>query len=414
MNNRPWTSAGAGGFDLYDVSNPARPKALVRGFGDRGGEGALTGTATQAHEARSVFAWQAGRRAYLAVADATEGHSLDIFEITNPKNPVPVREYDLTTTAPGAMSDSANDKTLRLEDVVVKRVGSRFRLFASFFDGGYIRFNATVPAALQYEADSDFGTSDPLTGFDPGEGNAHQAELGYDNRLLLTAENDSEPYRGSEFDGWGYMSLYSTTPDSNGKFPLLDAHAIKESLNPDYASGFGDLSISEQAVDPTEPLSYASYSSGGLRVFSFETRKITEQGAFIAEGGNDFWGVEQFTARNGQRYIAASDRDFGLFVFRYRGPLAPARPTCRGATVSVRSGGSVLVPVRCTDANGNRLKRSIARRPGKGSLGPIDQRAQKVRYRHRGGGAGRDSFTFRASDGAASSAAATIRIRIVA
>ena len=46
--------------------------------------------------------------------------------------------------------------------------------------------------------------------------------------------------------------------------------------------------------------------------------KIVEAGRFIDARGNNFWGVQVFRHR-GQEYVAASDIDFGLYVFRYTG-----------------------------------------------------------------------------------------------
>jgi len=40
---------------------------------------------------------------------------------------------------------------------------------------------------------------------------------------------------------------------------------------------------------------------------------------FIDEGGNNFWGIEQFTTSQGKRLIAVSDRDHGLYLFEYTG-----------------------------------------------------------------------------------------------
>ena len=56
---------------------------------------------------------------------------------------------------------------------------------------------------------------------------------------------------------------------------------------------------------------------------------IKEQGHYIDGGGNNFWGVEQFTTSGGERLIAASDRDYGLYIFRYGGPDAPPDPRLR-------------------------------------------------------------------------------------
>jgi len=40
---------------------------------------------------------------------------------------------------------------------------------------------------------------------------------------------------------------------------------------------------------------------------------------FIDQGGNTFWGVQVFEPE-GRELVAASDRDFGLYIFEYVGP----------------------------------------------------------------------------------------------
>ena len=106
----------------------------------------------------------------------------------------------------------------------------------------------------------------------------------------------------------------------------VDSYAIPEALDPAYAFGFGDLSIHEFAADPMQNLAYSSYYAGGLRVFRFGAGGLDEVGHYIDADGNNFWGVETFVATDdaarglkGKRLIAASDRDHGLFVFRYTG-----------------------------------------------------------------------------------------------
>jgi hypothetical protein len=53
-------------------------------------------------------------------------------------------------------------------------------------------------------------------------------------------------------------------------------------------------------------------------VADIENDKIVEKGHYIAEGGNNFWGVQVFE-KGGQEYVAASDRDNGLWIFQYHG-----------------------------------------------------------------------------------------------
>jgi hypothetical protein len=66
-------------------------------------------------------------------------------------------------------------------------------------------------------------------------------------------------------------------------------------------------------------LAYFSWYSGGMRVARFDDEGIHEVGHYIAEGGNDFWGVALATAPTGERLIVGSDRDSGLWIFRYTG-----------------------------------------------------------------------------------------------
>ena len=127
----------------------------------------------------------------------------------------------------------------------------------------------------------------------------------------------------SVFDGWGYLSLFRREA---GKVERIDSYAIPEALDTDFAFGFGDLSIHEIATDPGQNLAYSSYYAGGVRVFSFGESGIEEVGHYIDAEGNNFWGVETFVPSNaaagdleGKRLFAGSDRDHGIFIFRYTG-----------------------------------------------------------------------------------------------
>ncbi|GAA0811901.1 hypothetical protein [Spirilliplanes yamanashiensis] len=44
-------------------------------------------------------------------------------------------------------------------------------------------------------------------------------------------------------------------------------------------------------------------------------RGLKEVGAFIDKGGNNFWGVEVHKI-GGKQYVLASDRDYGLYIFK--------------------------------------------------------------------------------------------------
>jgi hypothetical protein len=140
------------------------------------------------------------------------------------------------------------------------------------------------------------------------------------------------PYAGSEpavgtigsdvdipatFDGWGYVWLY----DRQTRV-AYDTYAIDEAHDPDFAQGFGDLSVHEVATHKTDSSqAYLSYYAGGLRSLEIQcsggesTCELVETGRYLDPMGNDFWGVETFV-KNGTTYVLGSDRDDGLWIFR--------------------------------------------------------------------------------------------------
>ncbi len=139
----------------------------------------------------------------------------------------------------------------------------------------------------------------------------------------------------SQFDGWGYVHLFDAATLED-----LDTFAIPEAMDPAFASGYGDLSVHEVATDPTDPsLAYLSYYSGGLRAIQIQcggapydpqnppadtsTCELVEVGGYLDPLGNDFWGVEVVANPDddpnveGDEVLSlASDRDYGLFIFR--------------------------------------------------------------------------------------------------
>jgi hypothetical protein len=129
--------------------------------------------------------------------------------------------------------------------------------------------------------------------------------------IALGALGDNLTF-ASYFDGWGFVRLLDAEDMTE-----IDAYAIPESRDSAFADGFGDLSVHEVATSLQDPgLAYLSYYAGGLRVITVDGNGIEEVAAFIDEGGNNFWGIEAFE-RDGVEYIAASDRDKGLYIFRY-------------------------------------------------------------------------------------------------
>ena len=492
-NERCKPTAGFGGLNIYDVSNPKRPTPLAVGIGDSSSAGIATASGEGkkgAHDIHSVFAWDAGDRAYAAIVDNDEAVDVDIMDITDPKQPFLTAEYDLASRFPEIVQGSpANLTEVFLHDMVVKQVGGRFHMAANYWDAGYVVLDVTDVKAPSLVAQSDYASSDPEIPSQVPEGNAHQSEWTKDHTHLIGTDEDFAPYRSggftvgsqtfpsaavsggasvveladksmngpvtyggygcpgsaavppasraglapdeetivvlqrgpsgdpaateeacfpgdkaaaakaagydamvlanhhighntgdgeaycgaggypeglrmptvctthsamhamfgkpvsatyptydpateptigqrstvkvsaaSVFDGWGYVHLFSAKPTKGKKLTALDTYAVDQAHDPEYASGYGDLSVHEVATSiQRNDLAYYSYYSAGMRVTKIVDNQLVEVGRYMDPRGSDFWGVEAFIGPDGQEYFAGSDRNYGLQIFKYTG-----------------------------------------------------------------------------------------------
>ena len=198
QNNEGCGKNYKGGFSLFDVTDPLTPKKLIENFGDL----TIDGDRVRPHDANeihSAFAWQDGDRAYLVIVDDLETIDVDIYDITNPKKPFMVAEFDLNETfsqisQPGSGVLGSFPGSF-LHDMVVKEINGIHTMLLSYWDGGYVVQNVDDPANPAYIADSDFTDPDPLLLEQTGqmrepEGNGHQAEFTLDNEYIIAADED--------------------------------------------------------------------------------------------------------------------------------------------------------------------------------------------------------------------------------
>jgi hypothetical protein len=252
-----------GGFMLYDVTDPLKPKKLKEGFGDR--------TGSDAHQTHSAFVWQPpeSSSAYLVTQDEQDLADVDIYDITNPRRPRLLTELDLNTL--GIAQPELNLADSSLHDMTVKCIDSgtyagKCVMIASYWDGGYVLLDVTNPADPRPILDTDYANIDPELFEQTGialtpEGNAHQAEFTADNRFFIGTDEDFSPYRarivtddGSVYDAgeFGWTVPISLNPDIgdelNGPtvFGGYGCPGDRSSI-PD-ASTLGSLAEGEEAI----------------------------------------------------------------------------------------------------------------------------------------------------------------------
>ncbi len=276
-------TAGVGGVNLYDVTDPEHPTPLTVGFGD---DSVSSGGAENknAHEIHSAFAWDAGDRAYVVVVDNEESKDVDILDITNPKAPFLVKEYDLAADFPQILQRGQGLDEVFLHDMVVKQVNGRHVMLLSYWDGGYVQLDVTDPARATYLGDSDFTNPDP-EGVEsrlltperepvPAEGNAHQAEFTRDNRFVIGADEDFAPYN---------LTAQNTTDGT-------DIDASQGSDTPKLASGqllSGQAKFAGRACngDPAPPAGNGSQIAvveRGICTFSEKVANVELAGGYTA------------------------------------------------------------------------------------------------------------------------------------
>ncbi len=88
--------AGFGG-NIYHVTNPAHPAPQAKGVGDETVPGQGRKAANEIH---SMFAWDAGTKAYAVIVDNEEAVDVAVIDITDPKKATLIAEYDLDQTFP--------------------------------------------------------------------------------------------------------------------------------------------------------------------------------------------------------------------------------------------------------------------------------------------------------------------------
>ena len=224
VNNESCGPLGVGGFDLYDVSNPAQPEILVQGVGDQSPDEPPAGEDEEGfadleqdpgvvpNSAHSIFIWQEGANAFAVIVDNLELHDVDIFDITNPREPEFIADIDVVALAAAQGIDVVGNGALGdnvfHHDMVVKKIDGIQTMLVSYWDAGYIKLNVQNPANPIVIGDQDFGTEDPLVedprtpgeGFAPPEGNGHEAEFSFDNKFVLAADEDFSAFRAGGFE----------------------------------------------------------------------------------------------------------------------------------------------------------------------------------------------------------------------
>ena len=170
--------------------------------------------------------------------------------------------------------------------------------------------------------------------------------------------------------------------------------------------------------DGNDVVLHASY---GLSFFTFDrgagrlTQRAT-RGCIAAVAGAPCVHVQGILGGAGGVTISSN----GLYVFAgFRGGSVAAferdfLPRCESSTITVRSRKPLVVPLKCTDTNGDSITLSIVAPPEFGTLGRVDQTNDRVLYTPDPKRKGKDPFRFRATALGSAGPTATVTMNVVA
>ena len=286
-----------GGITIWDVTEPTEPRQLVRGFGDLDVHG------DRANESHSAIAWNAGDNAYVAAIDNEELEDVDLFDITDPRNPVLLSE----TRLPGVNVDAYGQEKTAHDFDVLRFPDGTWHLMVSDWDAGWIDVDVTDPSNPTIVGDFDYAECDQVVPTAcPPEGNAHQGEWNSDGTVFVGTDEDFSPFRtpltvldgplaGQQIDAgeFGFTKQVASFPDEMVNGPMVfGGYGCPGDTVPD-PSVLGPLGAGEEAVimfqrgpvnDPNSP--------GGACFFSDKIRAGEEAGYDVVIVANHHAGAQ--------------------------------------------------------------------------------------------------------------------------
>ncbi|MFK9119491.1 hypothetical protein ABEI56_03470 [Peribacillus castrilensis] len=287
-----------GGFLIYDVTNPYKPKKL--GFWK------VTKQTNGTHE---LYLTVKENRAFVLAANPyadyySHGEEKDfqIVDVSNPTNPKTIYQFDprILPEVPddfdGYNWKSPDSKTRPAfnHSTMVDEKGKY--AYVSMWDLGTVIFDISNPAKPIYKGRTTFASDQ--------QGSAHSAALAKGGTVLIETREVYNPTKATYEQSYGYTRIFDIKDKKNPK--LLSEY--KSELVDDIQDGvtFANTVHDPKVVGNTL---YLSHYAGGVRAVDISRpSNPVEVGKYVPLN-SDIWGV--FVDRN---YILASDIGSGLKV----------------------------------------------------------------------------------------------------
>jgi hypothetical protein len=198
---------GQGGISLYDVTDPAKPKALKKNFLEFEG-------------VHNTYPWTHDGKSYIiGTADTFDFFDTFFVDITKPQSPTLLSITGALDWIPQGLNldqlETGSSGVINNHDVWVDIVDGVPTAVVSYWDLGFVTLDVTDPANPAYLDDSTYVDPEPIVG-KPYEGNAHAAVFGGGGDFIFGGDEDFSPAAfGIQYDGTDYpagQALFGNDP----------------------------------------------------------------------------------------------------------------------------------------------------------------------------------------------------------
>jgi len=290
---------GFGGFVLYDVTNPAKPKRLAQVRTEPRGSHEIWLASARGH------AWVYTAEAAAEFAAAPDSFGFHIFDVSHPDAPAEVGGWsacrDLHECSPLTSADPANDRRVLVHSVITNAAATR--AYLSYWSLGTVILDISDPTKPRY-----------LGRTARGQGNAHSAWLLPGEKTLVETHETlrGRPVAWNVGDPAHPVRLatvrlpYRLVPGGifSGRLPLSDSvHDPKVVGHRAYFSWYGQGVALFDVKSPRKPRFLARFLPPSVR----------DRHGLLCPGTacTAVWGVFPMP-----RYVLASDMITGLWVLK--------------------------------------------------------------------------------------------------
>lgn len=316
------------GLQLFDVTNPRKPKEL--GFYDSGM------AARGIHEFSVTQRADLGRTlAYVSVPlsetrDLEHDGDFRVIDITDPRTPVELSTWGLVVNSAvtGVTSQFSGVGCYPYSYVHGAEASTDGRTaFTANFDGGLILLDVTDPSAPRYLRRAQYAA-----GTD-GDIDTHSAIETPDSRFLLVQdEDDCFSSSTNQQAGWGHVRIFDLgSQDANGNLVQVGEFKTAHSLQAKVSRGYPTAHNSYVNPAWSSRKVAVSWYSDGVRIIDLSSvyagqRSPTEIAYFVPPAAKDPVHVLEYSANvwgvvvTDDGLVIISDMNSGVWVLRESAP----------------------------------------------------------------------------------------------